>query len=450
MSNRIEDAIRQLIMKRRQQDALLENIIKHALVPLSQQNKITAKPKPGAILEHIIKKTLLTEGVAKIVRTKKEDFELAKKCGADHVFAVVTKRLPESRLSAAIAAACNASGGDPESKKEDVGPDGKYASTPDIDYAPNLDEPDQIQFASAYYYLYGNVKQLGKRYRVTVLVMNTKNALLKYMSHHRGLEGDVFIARFQKNPVGNVSVKSMKMMLNLIEDGIEKADREWYRKNEQEITYPPQAWYDFAKNEFPGVAISPGASTDDITNDPADQEETDNVQDDIQEVTDKKVGPSTFTGTWNNTKGYPVSGQMTIPHPDGVTIANGTWTYDTNSNKYWFSQGTKKYPDGSYGKGTFDASKFLDGEYYEIDVPRTDPDLGRVYATITGYKQGGKIDTTKQFKLSKFDASTKKEVAYYEGTVDENVNPNNGTAFEDSTKTTELGKFTNGEWTAKQ
>ena len=186
MSNRIEDAIRQLIMKRRQQDALLENIIKHALVPPSQQNKITAKPKPGAILEHIIKKTLLTEGVAKIVRTKKEDFEWAKKCGADHVFAVVMKRLPESRLTMAIAAACNASGGDPESKKEDVGPDGKYASAPDIQYQMNLDNPDAVTKISAYQYVYGNIKQIGKRYRVTVLVMNTKNALVKYLTAHRG------------------------------------------------------------------------------------------------------------------------------------------------------------------------------------------------------------------------------------------------------------------------
>jgi hypothetical protein len=289
--------------------------------------------------------------------------------------------------------------------------------------------------------------------------MNTKNALVKYLTAHRGApegNGDDGSNTFETSgrigsKVGNVSVKSMKNILQMCEDSrnINSIDQKWYLKNRQEIPIPPQAWYDFAKDEFPGVATTISQDAGDITDDPTDQEETDNVQDDIQEVTDKKVGPSTFTGTWNNTKGHPVSGQMTIPHPDGVTIANGTWTYDTNSNKYWFSQGTKKYPDGSYGKGTFDASKFLDGEYYEIDVPRTDPDLGRVYATITGYKQGGKIDTTKQFKISRFDASTKKEVVYYEGTVDENVKPNNGTAFEDSTKTTELGKYTNGEWTAK-
>jgi hypothetical protein len=443
MSNRIEDAIQKLIMKRRQQDALLENIIKHALVPPSQQNKITAKPKPGAILEHIIKKTLLTEGVAKIVRTKKEDFELAKKCGADHVFAVVMKRLPESRLSAAIAAACNASGGDPESKKEDVGPDGKYASAPEIEYAPNLDEPDQITLISAYYYLYGNVKQLGKRYRVTVLVMNTKNALLKYMSHHQGSQGDMSATDNLRIMVGNARVWSMKLMLNLIESKIEEADRKWYLKNDQEIPFPPQVWYDFAKNEFPGVATTFDQDA------PADQEDPDNVQDDIQDVTDKKVGPSTFTGTWNNTKGHPVSGQMTVPHPDGVIVKDGTWTYDTNLNEYWLSQGTKKYPNGDYYKGTFDANKFLDGEYYEIGTPYTDPDSRRIYKITTGYKQGGKIDTTKQFKISQFDATTKKEVAYYEGTVDENVKVNNGTVFEDSTKTTELGKFINGEWTAK-
>lgn len=447
MSNRIEDAIRKLIMKRRQQDALLENIIKHALVPLPQQNKITAKPKSGAILEHIIKKTLLTEGVAKIVRTKKEDFELAKKCGADHVFAVVTKQLPESRLSAAIAAACNASGGDPESKKEDVGPAGKYASAPDFDYAPNLDEPDQIQYISAYYYLYGNVKQLGKRYRVTVLVMNTKTALLKYMANYeKPNQGDTFYMDNLRITVGNATVRSMKSMLNIIKDKIEYADPNWYLKNNQEILYPPQAWYDFAKSEFPGVAVSFGQDADDITNEPADQEETDNVQDDIQEVTNKKVGASTFTGTWNNTKGHPIAGQMTTPHPDGVIVKDGTWTYDTNKDEYWFSQGTKKYPNGSYYKGTFNASKFLDGEYYEISEPYTDSNSKTVYKTTTGYKQGGKIDTTKQFKISQFDLTTKKETAYYEGTVDENAKANNGTVWEDSTKTTESGKYINGEF----
>jgi hypothetical protein len=442
MSNRIEDAIRKLIMKRRQQDALLENIIKHALVPLPQQNKITAKPKSGAILEHIIKKTLLTEGVAKIVRTKKEDFELAKKCGADHVFAVVTKQLPESRLSAAIAAACNASGGDPESKKEDVGPAGKYASAPDIYYVDNLDAPDAVTPPiSAYYYLYGNVKQLGKRYRVTVLVMNTKNALLKYMETHKGSnQGDQIFAAGRKILVGNATVRSMKTMLNIIEDDIKNADPNWYLKNNQEILYPPQAWYDFAKSEFPGVAVSFGQDI------PDEQEETDNVQDDIQEVTNKKVGASTFTGTWNNTKGHPIAGQMTTPHPDGVRVSDGTWTYDTNKDEYWFSQGTKKYPDGSYYKGTFNASKFLDGEYYEISEPYTDSNSTSVYKTTTGYKQGGKIDTTKQFKISQFEVTTKKENAYYEGTVDENVKPNNGTVWEDSTKTTEFGKYINGEF----
>jgi hypothetical protein len=83
----------------------------------------------------------------------------------------------------------------------------------------------------------------------------------------------------------------------------------------------------------------------------------------------------------------------------------------------------------------------LDGEYYEIGSPYTDTDMGRVYKTWTGYKQGGKIDTTKQFKISVFDVSTKKEVSYYEGTVDETVKPNNGTIWEDSTKTNELVKL---------
>jgi len=264
--------------------------------------------------------------------------------------------------------------------------------------------------------------------------------VLKYMETHQGSnQGDQSITEGGSIRVGNATVRSMKTMLQLIEDKIKNADPNWYLKNNQEILYPPQAWYDFAKSEFPGVAVS-------FTNEPAEQEETDNVQDDIQEVTNKKVGASTFTGTWNNTKGHPIAGQMTTPHPDGVIVKDGTWTYDTNLDEYWFSQGTKKYPNGSYYKGTFNASKFLDGEYYEISEPYTDSNSKTVYKTTTGYKRVGKIDTTKQFKILQFDLTTKKETAYYEGTVDENVKPNNGTVWENSTKTTESGKYINGEF----
>jgi len=446
MSNRIEAAIRQLMLKRSQQDALLENIIKHALIPPSQQNKITTKFKPGAILEHIIKKTLLTEGLSKIVRTKKEEFELAKKCGADHVFAVVTKRLPESRLSEAVEAACNVSGGDPKSKKEDVGPVGKYATAPDIEYAPNLDDPDQIEFISAYYYLHGNVKQLGERYRVTVLVMNTKNTLLKYMATHQGRnQSDALNTDNLRILVGTATVKSMKSMLNLIEHRIDNRDLKWYRKNEPELPMPPKAWYDFAKNEFPGVtAVATLGYEDDITDDPEDQEETDNVQDDIQKVTDKVLkNGNTFTGTWNNTKGHPVTGKMT--YTDG-RIYDGTWTYDAATNTYRLSNGTKTASDGQYEKGTFDVNKKLqDGEYYAIGNQFTSSGK-TVYRTYQGFKTGGNIDTTKQFKISQFDATTKKENAYYEGTIDANLKFVNGTIWEDSTKTKEAGKFINGEF----
>ena len=442
MSNRIDDAIRKLIMKRRQQDALLENIIKHALVPLPQQNKITAKPKPGVILEHIIKKTLLTEGVAKIVRTKKEDFELAKKCGADHVFAVVTKRLPESRLSAAIAAACNASGGDLESKKEDVGPAGKYASAPSLEYAANLDEPDQIQFISAYYYLYGNVKQLGKRYRVTVLVMNTKNALLKYMAHHQGLnQGDTAVYAGSNIPVGNASVKSMKLMLNLIEDNIEYADRKWYLKNDQEIPFPPQAWYDFAKNEFPGVAVTFDQDADDITNEPAEQEETDNVQDDMQEVTDKKVGASTFTGIWNNTKNIPVNGTITSTNGNQYS---GDFSYDITSKKWWLSKGIWIRNNGEYTQqGTFDQSgKFLEGIVSNTIKNATD----NTKIIWKYFHVGGDIDTTNnKSTATRYDASNK-VITFYQGTVDKDVNMYTGTVYTDETKSTKLGTYTNGEF----
>jgi hypothetical protein len=175
-------------------------------------------------------------------------------------------------------------------------------------------------------------------------------------------------------------------------------------------------------------------------------EETDVIED----VIDKKFkNGSTFTGKWNSTMNYAVSGIWTVPHPDGVIVKDGTWAFDKESKLNWLSQGIKTAPSGEFEKGTFDFNKLIDGEYYEIGSPYTDTDLGRVYRTWTGYKQGGKIDTTKQFKISVFDVSTKKEVSYYEGTVDETVKPNNGTIWEDSTKTNELGKITNGEWTAK-
>ena len=431
MINRIEDAIRQLIMKRRQQDALLENIIKESLL-------------------------LELKSVGKLVRTTNEDMKIKQTLGAEFVFAVVTKRYTEKQLANVIASIAIASGAKdkPDDTFEDIGVDSKYATAEFNEYQQDLDSK-ALADTQKYYYLYGNMKQIGQRYRITVCIMDS-NKIIPYIQKHigGGPGGDEmeFEGKSSWGKVGNARIQSMKSLLTNINDFIENIcyDKTWYSKNNVGMKYPPAAWYEFAGMTQPAAEFTVQQILNQKCDDTWEEEpSTDNVQDDIQEVTDKKVGPNTFTGTWNNTKGYPVSGQMTGPHPDGVIIANGTWTHDANSKSYWFSQGTKKYPNGDYFKGTFNASKFLDGEYYEIDVPRTDPDLGRVYKTTTGYKQGGKIDTTKQFKISKFDASTKKEVVYYEGTVDENVKPNNGTAFEDSTKTTELGKFTNGEWTGK-
>jgi hypothetical protein len=418
-------------MKRRQQDALLENIIKESLL-------------------------LELKSVGKLVRTTNEDMKIKQTLGAEFVFAVVTKRYTEKQLANVIASIAIASGAKdkPDDTFEDIGVGSKYATAEFNEYQQDLDSK-ALGRMPKYYYLYGNMKQIGQRYRITVCIMDS-NKTIPYRQKHLGGgdDGDVmeYEGKTSWGKVGNARIQSMKSLLTYINDFIENIcyDKTWYSKNNVGMKYPPAAWYEFAGMTQPAAEFT----VQQILNQKCDytwEEEpsTDNVQDDIQEVTDKEVGPSTFTGTWNNTKGHPVSGQMTIPHPDGVIVKDGTWTYDINLNDYWLSQGTKKYPNGDYYKGTFDANKFLDGEYYQIGTPYTNPDSKRMYKITTGYKQGGKIDTTKQFKVSQFDATTKKEVAYYEGTVDENLNANNGTVFEDSTKTTELGTYTNGEWIAK-
>ena len=426
MSNRIEEAIRKILFTRKQHDILLEQIIKQAL--------------------------LEGKTVAKIKDATKAEQQAGKQAGAVVVYAVVMRNVSEQNITKGVFAATNSVGlKDPnkrESKQIDIGPNSIYATTTkEFVLDPiNLKQSD-VLIRGEYQYFIGNINKTGNRIRCVVWII----PMNLWQQYEQFVHTDEYYkdsgSRFLVDGLSSYSEQFKATIITTMKSWIRRSesrasnpalDKKWYmEKNEGELKpLPPESWYNFAGLP-PSKAVALG--TDAQTN-------SDTDQDDIVEVTDKKVGAYTFTGTWNNTKGHPIAGQMKVQHPDGVIVKDGTWTYDTNKDEYWFSQGTKKYPNGDYYTGTFDANKFLDGEYYEIGNPYTNSDSKTVYETTTGYKQNGKIDTTKQFKISLFDSTTKKEIAYYEGTVDENVKQNNGTVWENSTKTKELGKFTNGKF----
>ena len=395
MSNRIEDAIRQLIMKRRQQDALLENIIKHSLF---EDDEPAAKKATG-------RKTVLKKA-PKDVRAA-----AAKYGGIAYRVVIRGRNLSIGEINNIV-----------------------YGKTSGNAQIGRMSPP----YNQEYVYVIstsGDVSTADEKfsyYIVNVLVL--PNSTLDKYKRNTEITSGGYIGEIGESRMINAEFFANEY--NVPQEIIDALEVKRISKYELKQI--------FTQDSKPNDSLADVPEQPENSNEP---EETDVIED----VVDKKFkNGSTFTGKWNSTINYAVSGIWTVPHPDGVTVKDGTWVFDKESKLNWLSQGIKTYPSGEFEKGTFDFNKLIDGEYYEIGSPYTDTYLGRVYRTWTGYKQGGKIDTTKQFKISIFDVSTKKEVSYYEGTVDETVEPNNGTIWEDSTKTNELGKITNGEWTAKK
>ena len=389
MSNRIEDAIRQLIMKRRQQDVLLENIIRESL--LMEDDK------------QYKRKTIIKSA------TKKNRSIAAKYGGIAYQVVIRGRKLTTNEINNTV-----------------------YGKT-----VGNKQVGKMSSYNDGYIYIISTKEDISTTdekfsyYVINVLVL-PEQRLAQFKKTEQ-------TSSFSKlGDIGNSIMINAEYFANDYNVPAEIIDALEVKRIDK-----------YAIRDLFNKSDSTSANQTSTPEQPENSNEPEET-DVIEDVVDKKFkNGSTFTGKWNSTMNSAVSGIWTVPHPDGVIVKDGTWTFDKESKLNWLSQGIKTAPSGEFEKGTFDFNKLLDGEYYEIGSPYTDTDMGRVYKTWTGYKQGGKIDTTKQFKISVFDVSTKKEVSYYEGTVDETVKPNNGTIWEDSTKTNELGKITNGEWIAK-
>ena len=167
-------------------------------------------------------------------------------------------------------------------------------------------------------------------------------------------------------------------------------------------------------------------------------------EDVISAVTDQPIGKAggVFTGKYNATKGIPIEGVFKQRN----TTLDGTFSYDDTSKHWWFSNGTWKTPD-QIRIGTFtENGVFTDGEYqFTNREPITSmPDLS--YRVYHGFKTSSDIDTkNNNSKIFAYDASNK-VISYYEGTFNLDGNPNNGTSYNDDSKSTIIGTFTNGKY----
>lgn len=163
-------------------------------------------------------------------------------------------------------------------------------------------------------------------------------------------------------------------------------------------------------------------------------------EDVISDVKDIPLGNGIFNGKYNETKGIPIRGEWTVDSK----LMSGDFIYDANTNRWWFSSGTKqiKTPnDEKLFQGTFDQNGFLEGS---ASLTITDPTNDTVEVYKTFYKDGV-IDTTNS-KSTFTQYKLKKIVAFYEGSFTENAAFKTGTVYTDDTKSTKIGTYTNGEY----
>lgn len=371
MSKRIEEAIRNIMFTRKQQDVLLEQIIKKSL-----------------ITETTIK--------AKITGISKSEWAKAQAAGAVYAYGVVTRNVTLSNLPKSVAAVTRQSGlsrdDDPtndatELKTKNIGETSEYAtSTSEFSYDPT--DKNSAHTVGTYTYFIGNIKETGKRTRCVVWIIPMKlwepyeQTVLKKEEDYVEIfttEGE-YLAK-----IGRARIITMKNFIKYSHDraNTPSIDREWYIKNnESEIPLPPASWYEFA-DETPAVAISIGRQ--DVA--PA----VDNVQDKIIDVVDKKLSDGdTFTGTWNDTKGYPIEGKIV-----NIKITNNTKTI-------WI--------------------------YFVVN---------------------GEVDTNNEKASATMYDASKKVIGFYEGTMDKDVKPYTGITYTDDTKTTKNGTYDKGTWTGQ-
>lgn len=429
MSNRIEEAIRKILFTRKQHDILLEQIIKQAL--------------------------LEGKTVAKIKDATKAEQQAGKQAGAVVVYAVVMRNVSEQNISQGVRAATESVGlKDPnkkESKQIDIGPNSIYATTTKEYIADPIKlKQSNVRIRGEYKYFIGNINKTGNRIRCVVWIIPMKlweqyEQFVHSDEYYQNVGDSVDVEGRTSISFGSTQIDTMKSWIQRSEKRASDPDldRKWYiEKNGGEIKpLPPESWYNFAGLR-PAQAVALG--TDAQTNSDTDQGEV-NVQDDIVEVTDKKLkNGGTFSGIWNNTKSIPVNGTVTSTNGDQYS---GDFSYDAASNNWWLSKGIRIANNGEYTEqGTFDQSgKFLEGTVSNTTKNATDN-------TKTIWKffyVGGNVDTTNNKSTATIYDASNKVISFYEGTMDKDVKPYTGTQYSDDTKTTKVATFVKGEYISK-
>jgi hypothetical protein len=384
MSNRIEDAIRQLIMKRRQQDALLENIIKHSLF---EDDEPAAKKATG-------RKTVLKKA-PKDVRAA-----AAKYGGIAYRVVIRGRNLSIGEINNIV-----------------------YGKTSGNAQIGRMSPP----YNQGYVYVISTASDASTAdekfsyYIVNVLVL--PNSTLDKYKRNTEITSGGYIGE-----IGNsimINAERFADEYNVPQEIIDALEVKRISKYELKQIFTQDS--------------KPNASVPATTN-----AEFETETDVISDVTDQPIGNKggVFTGKYNATKGIPIQGIFKIRN----TTLDGTFSYDATSNHWWFSNGTWKTPD-QIRIGTFtENGVFTDGEYQftNREVVTSMPDVS--YRVYHGFKTAGDIDTkNNKSKIFVYNASNK-VISYYEGTFNLDGDPNNGTLYTDDTKSTITGTFTNGKY----
>ena len=499
MSNRIEEAIRKIIFERKQQDALLEQIIKKSLITEASPRKITIKPLSNKELEY------------------------AQSQGAEFGYAIITKDIVriESDMNSWVRDVTVKSDEDTRNRVA-IGPSGKFAKGTTA-YNLNLNDPKSTVNLPNYIYIvrgpyeesidgptqskrYVRKRNKAKeaddtkikgRFKMVVWIipLSVYGPLLQYKGVYQGVYSDnVFdILDLNKSKIGNTVIlddNDFKVLLTNrltkikpgTADELKTAPESWGKNiNKPQSNFEgerPKNWIEYVNR---GLGL--GQST------PVD-------------VADQEVWNGKFTGKWDNNFEVPISGKWI---GDKATM-EGEFLSSPAENKWWLSQGTITYadgdkltgqfnqsfqlngsnctyvqPDGTTTTGTFKDGLFIEGKMVHPDgktrtgsfnengklisgkivYPDGDEESGIFISGVTiyigknvsgggqeviqfHYDDQGNIDTTK-IGYKEFYDSSNKLINYYSGTINTNGTALTGTLYK-ADKTIVIGTYTNGVW----
>lgn len=501
MSNRIEEAIQKIIFTRKQQDVLLERIIKQSLLLEDAPRKITIRA------------------------LSKKQFAYAQSQGAEYAFQIVTKDIvaPSSDMISWVQKIIVKSDEDTRDRVA-IGPASKFAKGTTA-YNLNLNDSKSTVNLPNYIYLVRgpyneNIDNINKsnsekkqtytrkylrkntddnkttkgRFKLSVWIipLTVYGPLLQYKGHFRGANITKILDSYPK--IGDAIVLRENNFSTLLTARLTKIKPGTAR----DLKDAPESW-GISINDT-NVSIKPGEAPSEWYKQVMRGmgESTSNIVD----VKDLDLLGGKFTGKWDEVFEIPVQGVFTATNE---TIYDGTFSAD-GDGKWWLSQGTITFKDGQIQSGQFnrdfalngfgsytlsDGTKFKgnfkDGK--RVDGTLTTNDQTKVgtwdqndnflsgkitysdgstvegtfrdgvaiyYEKNTGggapdhwnkklhFNSDGEIDESKNVYIEYYDNSNNL-INYYEGTIKKDTMPLNGT-FYASDKTTVQGTYTNGEF----